>query len=423
MELSNEEKAILNGEKGETLQKVLKSVVNYGDLFGAQRLVSLTNNSHSVLSMGVGLFTPFYTMLDEIVEEGLKMDSFTVDPYPMDFKNIKSNFFQKMVFRILYKSQNHLDILLQKLGLQENGYTCTCYLPEVGNIPKQDDILAWSESSAVVFANSVLGARTNRNSAGIDILMGIIRKTPEFDLLTDEGRKATWIINLKTETLPDAQLLGSAIGMKVMEDVPYIVGLDKFLGNELNDENLAYLKDMGAAAASNGAVGLYHVENLTPEASKYGKSIIDNAPGKYIIDEQELDRVFNNYPNIWKNTEAKPKKCLIGCPHLSLGQLYEWSKTIINELDGGKVSLETVLLAAPDVINKFMSDSSVYKSLTDTGTKLSSTCPLTFMANPLCKQIPIVTNSNKLRTYTSARFFMDHDILKIIKTGNLPKEN
>ena len=94
--------------------------------------------------------------------------------------------------------------------------------------------------------------------------------------MTDEGRKATWIIQVKTTKKPEAQLLGSAIGMKVMEDVPYVYGLDQWLGEELDDAACAYLKDFGAATASNGAVGLYHIHNLTPEAKELGESLKNN---------------------------------------------------------------------------------------------------------------------------------------------------
>lgn len=154
----------------------------------------------------------------------------------------------------------------------DKAYTCACYLPEVGNTPKRGEILSWAESSAVVYANSVLGARCNRNSGIIELMGSIAGFVPEFGLLTDEGRKADWIIEIKTTKKPEAQILGSAIGMKVMEKVPYIRGLDKWIGTELNDEACAYLKDFGAATASNGSVGLYHIENLTPEAVDYGKS-------------------------------------------------------------------------------------------------------------------------------------------------------
>ena len=125
---------------------------------------------------------------------------------------------------------------------------------------------------------------------------------------------------METTKKPEAQLLGSAIGMKVMEDVPYITGLDKWLGTELTDEVCAYLKDFGAATASNGAVGLYHVENLTPEAKAQGAGLIQEGVQVYVIDDAELQRVQDEYPVIWKDANAKPKLCFVGCPHMSLLQ-------------------------------------------------------------------------------------------------------
>lgn len=90
--------------------------------------------------------------------------------------------------------------------------------------------------------------------------------------------------------------MGSAIGMKVMEDVPYIVGLDKWLGKELNDEVRTYLKDFGAATASNGAVGLYHVENLTPEAVEQGQDLLVKDYKTFIVDDEVLENTYKNYP-------------------------------------------------------------------------------------------------------------------------------
>lgn len=92
--------------------------------------------------------------------------------------------------------------------------------------------------------------------------------------MTDEGRRAKWLVEVKTTKVPNAQVLGSAIGMKVVEDVPYITGLDRFLGAGLSPDTCDYLKDMGAASASNGAVGLYHVENITPEAVEEGRNLL-----------------------------------------------------------------------------------------------------------------------------------------------------
>ena len=151
----------------------------------------------------------------------------------------------------------------------------------------------------------------NRNSGIIELMGSIAGFVPEFGLLTDEGRKADWIIEIKTTKKPEAQILGSAIGMKVMEKVPYIRGLDKWIGTELNDEACAYLKDFGAATASNGSVGLYHIENLTPEAVDYGKKLLrDNVP-TYIIDDASSTRVKNMYPCIWKDPNATPKLCFM----------------------------------------------------------------------------------------------------------------
>ena len=120
--------------------------------------------------------------------------------------------------------------------------------------------------------------------------------SPYFGLLTDEGRKASWIVEVKTSKKPEAQLLGSAVGMKVLEDVPYIRGLDRWLGTELDDDTCAYLKDFGAATASNGSVGLYHIENLTPEAVEQGAYLLKENVQTYVIDDAELERVRKSYP-------------------------------------------------------------------------------------------------------------------------------
>lgn len=124
----------------------------------------------------------------------------------------------------------------------------------------------------------------------------IVGYVPYFGLLTDEGRKATWIVKIETSKKPEAQLLGSAVGMKVLEDVPYIRGLDRWLGTELDDDTCAYLKDFGAATASNGSVGLYHIENLTPEAVEQGAYLLKENVQTYVIDDAELERVRKSYP-------------------------------------------------------------------------------------------------------------------------------
>lgn len=419
MKLTKEEQAILSGSEGKTKAKIMQTLVEFGELFGATEFVPVSTSGHLVTSFGIGLLKPVYRIMDEIIEAGLKTPyPFTVDPRPIDYKNVKCSILDKLIFsKIMYSKQKHYEEQLSKIGLKnKNAFTCTCYLEEVGNTPKYGDILSWAESSAVVFANSVLGARCNRNSGMLDIFGAILGKVPKFGLLTDDGRKADYIVEIKTTHLPEAQILGSAIGMKVMEKVPYVVGLDKFLGSELNDDTISYLKDFGAATASNGAVGLYHIDNLTPEAKKFGKKLWRENAEKYVIDDAELERVYKSYPVMWKKEDAKPSLCFIGCPHLSFNQLKNWTEKIGENLkkSGRKnVKVRTIMTCAPDVAEKFKKTDD-YKKFIGYGVKLSSICPLMYTNNPLAGSKPIITNSNKLRTYSKARYYKDDDIVKII---------
>lgn len=419
MKLTAEEKAILEGKEGQTKAKIMKTLVEFGEVFGAEKFVPVSTNGHLVTSFGIGLLKPVYRIMDEIIDAGLKTPySFTVDPRPIDYQNVKCGPLNKLIFsKIMYSKQKHYEEQLKKIGLKdEKSFTCTCYLKEVGNTPKYGDVLSWAESSAVVFANSVLGARCNRNSGMLDIFGSLVGRVPKFGLLTDEGRKATWIIEVKTKKLPEAQILGSAIGMKVMEAVPYVKGLDKFLGTELTDDVVSYLKDFGAATASNGAVGLYHIENLTPEAKKLGDKIIAEKTKKYVIDDKELERVYNSYPIMWKNKDAKPRLCFIGCPHLTYTQLISWSKRLeegFKKSGKTKVALRTIMTSSPNVLDKFKKTEE-YKKLLAYGVKFSSICPLMYTNNPIAGGKPIITNSNKLRTYSKSRYYKDEDIIKII---------
>ena len=422
MILTAEQQAILDGAKGEIQAKVMKTLVMYGEAFGADKMVPVTSEyNHLVTSFGLKMMGPVFELMQKLIDGGaISQQKFSVDPRPLD-KNVPANFLQNFIFNnFMYSKQADYEEQLKSLGLvDENAFTCACYLDQVGNKPKKGDILSWAESSAVVYANSVLGARCNRNSGIMDIMGSIAGFVPSFGLLTDEGRKATWVIKVQTTEKPEAQLLGSAIGMKVMEDVPYIVGLDKWLGTELTDEACAYLKDFGAATASNGAVGLYHIENLTPEAVEQGSGLITEGAKEYIIDDAELLRVKNNYPVIWKNKDAKPKLCFVGCPHMSLQQLKDWTVRVEEGLKASglkKVAIPTVFTTAPAVKAQF--EKTEYAArLEATGIILSYICPLMYMNNPLCGKMPVITCSNKLRTYTTARYYTEAEILEKITKG------
>lgn len=422
MQLTQEQQAVLNGSKGETLAKVMKTMVRYGEVFGATKMVPVTGkHNHLVTSFGLKALGPVYELMDQLIAAGaVSQQTFSVDPRPLD-KNVPSNLIMDLIFnKFMYSRQDFYEKQLNKLGLMEkNAFTCTCYMDEVGNKPQKGDVLSWAESSAVVYANSVLGARCNRNSGIMDIMGSVVGYVPYFGLLTDEGRKATWIIDIKTSKKPEAQLLGSAVGMKVMEEVPYIRGLERWLGNELTDSVCTYLKDFGAATASNGAVGLYHVAGLTPEAVEQGESLICENAKIYVIDDAELKRVYDSYPVIWKNPSAKPKLCFMGCPHMSLQQLKDWTDKVeagLKAARNSKVVIPTVFTAAPAVLEEF--EQTEYAArLKATGVITSYICPLMYMNNPLAEKIPVITSSNKLRTYTTARYYTDDEILMQITKG------
>mgnify|MGYP004657335391 FL=1 len=422
MKLTPEQQDILNGARGETMAKVMQTLVRYGELFGADEMVPVTGKyNHLVTSFGLKALGPVYSLMEQLLDAGaVSAQKFSADPRPLD-PNVPSSFLQNFVFKhFMYTRQDYYENQLQKLGLMDkDAFTCTCYMDEVGNTPSLGDVLSWSESSAVVYANSVLGARCNRNSGIIDLMGSIVGYVPSFGLLKDEGRRADWIVEIRTTQKPEAQLLGSAIGMKVMEDVPYIRGLDRWLGGKLDDAAKTYLKDFGAATASNGAVGLYHVENITPEAVQFGDSLVRENAKVYVIDDAELKRVYDSYPVIWKKKDAKPKLCFMGCPHMSLEQLISWTERVEQGLaaaGNSKVVIPTVFTAAPAVLKKFRTTPYAAR-LEKTGVITSYICPLMYMNNPLSASMPVITSSNKLRTYTSARYYTDDEILEQITKG------
>ena len=419
MVLTQEQQEILNGSKGPVMAKVLKTLVLYGEVFGAEKLVPVTSKyGHIVTSFGVSVIKDAIgALMDELISSGVvSKQQFTADPRPTD-PNVPKSFLEDIVFKVMYGPQKHYEEQLQKVGLlSEDSFTCTSYLDEVGNIPQKGDILSWAESSAVNYANSVLGARCNRNSGIIEMFGSIAGYVPYFGLLTDDGRKADWIVEVKTSSLPLPQLLGSAVGMKVLEDVPYVKGLDKWLSPLDNCDTIAYLKNFGAASASNGSVGLYHVEGITPEAKESGEELIKDNAKHYVIDDEEINRIKNSYPIMWKDKNAKPKLCFIGCPHLSYSEAINWARAIqegLKESGNKKVVIPTVFTLSPQVKNK-LKGTEEEKILQSSGVILSSICPLMYMNNPLCAKKAVITNSNKLRTYTSSRYYTDEEIRDII---------
>ncbi len=297
MLLTPEQQALLNGEKGETMAKVVKTLVMYGETFGAEKMVPVTGGcGHLVTSFGLSVMKPVYALMDQLIDSGvLSGQKFSADPRPLD-PNVPKNVLQDLFFKVMYSKQASYEKQLQTLGLlNEDSFTCACYMDEVGNKPNKGEVLSWAESSAVVYANSVLGARCNRNSGILELFGSIAGFVPYFGLLTDEGRKATWIVEIKTTGKPEAQILGSAIGMKVMEDVPY-VGADKFLGTELERGRDATSRTLARQPPATARSASTTMKASPRKRSRLGEKLIAPARRLSSIDDAELERVARATP-------------------------------------------------------------------------------------------------------------------------------
>jgi predicted aconitase len=424
LDLTQEERSLLNGDQGPVMAKVMQSVVLYAEALSAEKLVKIEGPGHFVIAWASPGIAPPIGMLEELVSAGLKTKfPFTLDPRPpLDFENLYLSPEEQETIVKMYKDQPRYNELMIALGLRdEDAYTCNPYQPEVGNIPEPGTILAWSESACAIYANSVLGARTNRNGAIMDLLSNIVGKTPYIGLITDQDRKATWLVEVQVDELPNPQLLGAAIGSQVQVGVPYIIGLDRLLGGGMNVETSDYLQEMGAACATYSGIDLFHVEHITPEAVEHQRELLLPEHSTYLISYDELRSQYLSYPSLWTDKVAKPSRCYIGCPHLSLSQIYWWSENLDAALQTRKqdhIEIDTTICAAPQVLHHFISDRESYSKLVNMGVKLSPACCETIFETQLNTGKPIITNSNKLRAYTTAKFYPDEDLLEVLVGGD-----
>ena len=424
LHLSEEERKILQGDQGPVLQKIMETVVNYGEAMGAEYLVDIEGPGHFVIPWSNPGISPPLEMLEEFVAADLKTQfPFTLDPCaPLDFDNLNLSPKLEKAIQDMFPNQQRYDELMFSLGLRDpSAFSCNPYQQEVGNIPQKGAILAWSESACAIHANSVFGARTNRNGAIMDLMLNILGKVPLTGLLTDEGRHANWLVEIKTDEVPNPQLLGTMIGLELVSGVPFITGLDRFLNPSLDDSTMDYLHEMGAMIATYSAISLYHVENITPEAIELGRGLLTQGYKKTDIDGDKLQQIFNAFPNLWDDPGAKPEKAYIGCPHISLNQIYWWAEVIENRLSAqGKdhLAVDTIICAAPKVIEKFQTDSDAYQKMMTAGVRFSPSCCECIFETSLCYGEPILTNSNKLRAYTTARYLPDEKLVEVLVKGS-----
>ena len=429
MALTQEEQDILDGKEGEEKAKLMKILVTFGNVFAAEKLVELGGRPHSNMYIGTDYMKSMIAMLDQCAKAGLKSYApYTVNPRPYDVYNVNNNALDMELIYEGYKLQQDLEYVHSRLGSPDLNYrSCACYVDEVGNAPEPGTYVAWAESSAVNYGNSVLGIRTIRNGAGMDLIQALLGKGPLFGLMTDEGRKAKWLVEVKTSKEPDWGAVGTAIGRKCVEDVPYITGLEKYFeGGKVTPDNMHLLKAMGSATASSGAVGLYHVEGVTPDAKEKGRDLLVKGYQTYVIDDAEQAKIIATFENLWPEKDGDPTAAFIGCPHNTYHEIVKWGKLVTEALDeAGKdeAAIPVYMFCANKVRDRLIEEEGELASrMKRANMRATNMCSVSYAGmKGFSERVRGVTNSAKTRNYSTVRYFPDELLVKIIVTGKIPK--
>ena len=306
MYLTKQEEQVLNGEKGEVQERLFRLLVRLGDIYGADKMIPVG----SVQVAGVSyksIGDPGTSFLEDMASKNAKVKVLTfLNPAGMDLENWEHLGFPKDF------AQNQLRIMnaFKKMGIVVTS-TCTPYL--AGNLPRFREHIAWSESSAVSFSNSVIGARTNREGGPSALAAAICGVTPNYGLHLWENRQPHVKINVSTDLDFNADFgaLGYFVGKQVKNKIPYFSGI--------KSANTDQLKALGAAMAASGAVALYYVEDLTPESDLVDKKKLETID----VGKQELKETFEKL-----NSGKEPDIVILGCPHSSLREIQTFAEKV-----------------------------------------------------------------------------------------------
>jgi hypothetical protein len=311
MYLTKEEEQILEGSMGDVAERLFRLLVRLGDIYGADKMIPVG----SVQVAGVSyksIGDPGLAFLEDFAKKGATAQVLTyLNPAGMDLENWEHLGFPKE----FAKKQLRIMNAFKQMGIVVTS-TCTPYL--AGNLPRFREHIAWSESSAVSFSNSVIGARTNREGGPSALAAAICGRTPNYGLHLWVNRQPTVKIKVDTplDFNADFGALGYYVGKQVKNKIPYFTGI--------HDANTDQLKALGAAMAASGAVALYHVEGLTPEADLVAKDGLETIS----VGKKELDETYETL-----NSGKKPDIVILGCPHASLREI----ATLAEKLNGKRL--------------------------------------------------------------------------------------
>ena len=346
MELTRDQQAILDGCEGVVMSNCLRTLVEYGRAFDAPRLVPI-KSAHLTGSFKIFFYTAYYDIVRQLVEAGIRVKvPTTLNPRP-GYDYAPQN-------RIVFRSQKWHEEQLEALGVTPN-YSCVCY--HGANVPEFGDILGWAESSAIIYANSVIGARSNRNSIMVDICQAVTGLTPEFGYLLDENRRGDVLVRLDIDKM-DAPALGFLVGRIAVDRNPVLTHYPF---------SAAELKNMGAAMASSGGVTMFGVEGLTPEAPDLDTAFRGREPAETVtITQRDLDSVRAE-----RSLQRHASQIAFGCPQMTLEEVTEISRHFV----GKKIRKPVSFHVMPDAADEF-SQTELYQEVLNAGVHVHRHCPL-----------------------------------------------
>jgi predicted aconitase len=398
--LTPEEKAMLAGNLGPGVKRAMEIIVALGKIYGARELVPV----QSVQVAGVSyknLGDAGLEFLHEWAGQGAQVRvPTTLNPAGMDLTHWR----ELGISEEFARKQMAVIEAFKAMGIVPS-CSCTPYL--TGNLPAFGQHIAWSESSAVSFANSVLGARTNREGGPSALAAAVTGRTAKYGLHLDENRRATHIIEVRCPVVSEADFgaLGYLVGRRVKNGVPYFRGLE--------DEGQGMLKDLGAAMAASGAVALYHVEGVTPEvragdvvAAEAETIVIDSLDEGYAALNSPLDKV---------------DLVSIGCPHASLTEIEE----VARWLEGKRVKAKLWITTARETRERAQEKGLVERIEAAGGRVVADTCLVVAPIEELGLR-SVATNSAKAAFYAPThsglmvRFGRLEQCLEAAVTGRWP---
>jgi len=306
LDLAKDERRMFDGEFGQAAAESMEILVALGKIYGAKRMVKIGSAQVSGVSFktigeaGLGY-------LEDLAKKGAKVTVPTfLNPAGMDRKQWKE---MKIPEDFAKKQLMVLDAY-SKMGIME---TCTCTPYLIGLRPKLGEHVAWAESSAVAFCNSVLGARTNREGGPSALAAAICGVTPEYGLHLDESRVSGLIVDVKCElkTIADFSALGSFVGKMAKTNYPAFMGIKKESASEEK------LKVLGASMAATGSVPLFFMKGVTPEWN------VDDKAQKITATQNEINNEKKSL-----DSKMKPDLVTIGCPHASINEIEEVAELV-----------------------------------------------------------------------------------------------